>query len=353
MHICYLIAANEPHAYWWTRYFIERGHRVSVISYSKDEIEGADNYHIDSHFRGPLKYITTVSGVKALIRALKPDIVHAHYVTSQGFLALMSGFHPRMLSVWGSDIAVAPGKNPIMRMIVRQSLESADCINSPAEHITDKILNITDRIKRIETYQYGVDTAYIDTIEPQKKSAKFRIISTRNFKPIYNMEIVLKSVSELRRTRYDFDFIILGKGTDEQTMSIEHYIDKYKMHDYTYFPGFVPMDTVFSYLKSSDIFISIPDTDGTPISVLEGMYCGAFPVLSDIEANREIVNNNNALLTGLSENSIVSDIQYALENSKLRRQAAEFNRTLVNNKYKWLDNMKRTEQIYRDLMEHA
>jgi len=43
--------------------------------------------------------------IRRLIKKIKPDIVHAHYVTQYGFCGAFSGFHPFIVSPGESDIA--------------------------------------------------------------------------------------------------------------------------------------------------------------------------------------------------------------------------------------------------------
>ena len=55
-------------------------------------------------------YLFTIYKVRKLIFSIEPDIVHAHWATSYGLLAAVSGFHPLVISTWGSDIMDSPQK---------------------------------------------------------------------------------------------------------------------------------------------------------------------------------------------------------------------------------------------------
>ena len=48
MNICFLAPANNYHTIKWCNWFSSRGHKVSVISFVKGSIEGAQIYYIDS-----------------------------------------------------------------------------------------------------------------------------------------------------------------------------------------------------------------------------------------------------------------------------------------------------------------
>ena len=58
-----------------------------------------------------LAYIKYVAVLKRIINHFKPDILHAHYASSYGLVGSLTGFHPFVLSVWGSDVYDFPTKS--------------------------------------------------------------------------------------------------------------------------------------------------------------------------------------------------------------------------------------------------
>ena len=71
-----------------------------------------------------------VRALRTVIRKEKPDILHAHYATSYGLVAALSGFHPFVVSVWGSDIYEFPRQSAVNRMAVKYILGRADRVLS-------------------------------------------------------------------------------------------------------------------------------------------------------------------------------------------------------------------------------
>ena len=59
------------------------------------------------------RHSKAVRELKRLIKKEKPDIVHAHYATSYGLVAALAGFHPLIISVWGSDVYEFPKQSKI------------------------------------------------------------------------------------------------------------------------------------------------------------------------------------------------------------------------------------------------
>ena len=99
MKICFLAPANNYHTQKWCKYFVEQGHEVSVLSLTDGNIAGAKVYWLNANTRATqsdfhkLKYLFQFSRVKKIIEEIKPDIINAHYASSYGTLAAISGLN--------------------------------------------------------------------------------------------------------------------------------------------------------------------------------------------------------------------------------------------------------------------
>src|SRR3546814_2222094 len=66
-------------------------------------------------FGVPWGYIAAAPYLQRLFKAIRPDLLNAHYATGYGLLARLGGYSPLLLSVWGSDVYDFPGKSPLHR----------------------------------------------------------------------------------------------------------------------------------------------------------------------------------------------------------------------------------------------
>jgi glycosyltransferase involved in cell wall biosynthesis len=78
------------------------------------------------------------------------------------------------------------------------------------------------------------------------------------------------------------------------------------------------------------------------------MACGAFPIVTDIPANREWVNSgeNGILFNSRDWNSLADAIVRALHDPGLRNRAAKMNWEIVQQRASWQNNMTMMEQQY-------
>src|SRR3989338_3941536 len=111
--ICFLGNASSIHTIKWARYFAERGHNAHLVSFDKPEtkdLRGLQLHIIKRVIKiqtKPWIFLNmpfTVFQIKKILKEINPDIVNAHYVASYGLRAVFSGFHPLILTAWGSDI---------------------------------------------------------------------------------------------------------------------------------------------------------------------------------------------------------------------------------------------------------
>jgi glycosyltransferase involved in cell wall biosynthesis len=135
----------------------------------------------------------------------------------------------------------------------------------------------------------------------------------------------VKAVKLLVDRSYDIHFHILGDGPLAEpiralvrSLGLEHRI---------HFEGRVPAPTVASFLRKADVYLATAHSDGASASLFEAMACGAFPVVTDIPANREWIKHgiNGLLFRAGDVEATAEAIAHALGSPRLRAQAADAN----------------------------
>jgi len=105
-------------------------------------------------------------------------------------------------------------------------------------------------------------------------------------------------------------------------------------------------------MKESKVYVSPSIHDGTPNTLLEAMACGCFPVAGDIESLREWVDPgvNGFLVDPRDPEALSSAILTALENPKMREEAAERNLALLQNKAARSATLPKIEGFYQQFL---
>src|SRR5262245_50581876 len=104
MRLALLGPGRSPHIEKWVNSLSERGHEVHLITAHNPSTAISSKVKIHRmRFAPPLAYFCGTE-LKNILKEIKPDLLNVHSASGYGQLARLSGFHPVLLSVWGSDV---------------------------------------------------------------------------------------------------------------------------------------------------------------------------------------------------------------------------------------------------------
>ncbi len=367
VRICYLASAGSLHTQRWLRYFAEKGHDVHLISPEPprdSDIGGVRLYEL-KEFRPQIRIISfslnlilSVLQIKKLVKRIKPDILHAHYITECGFLGALSGFHPLVMSAWGSDILVEPKKSRLIRWMAKKALSEADLITSDGDNTIEEMLKLGADSNKIHLVYHGVD---IQRFKPAQKNEILEkeleisespvIISVRSLNPIYNVETVVKSVPLVLKQFPEAEFIIAGNGLQKDYL--EDMAKSLGVQGHTKFIGEIPNSEIPYYLTLADVYVSTSLSEGgTSVSLAEAMSCGLAPVVTDVGDVRKWIENgkNGFVVPTKSPDLLAEKVIYLLENKELRDKIGKAGRHLVEERANYQKEMEKMEKLYEELV---
>jgi glycosyltransferase involved in cell wall biosynthesis len=263
-----------------------------VMVITNETIDYCPQVKISFEMRNPFEVYANIQAVKKVIREFKPDIIHVHQANAYGYIASMANKRriPMVLTTWGSDVLLLPHRGFIYRYIVNKSLRDADFITADAHYMAKAIHALIGQ-KEVTIANFGIEISSIpDTYKKEKI-----IYSNRLHQDLYNIDKIIEGCTQFLKENADWSLTVgaNGKNTEVLKAQAKEQISENQVS----FIGFVTSDiNRANYLKSS-IYISIPNSDGTAISLLEAMAYGAIPVVSDLPANREwIIDGENGII---------------------------------------------------------
>jgi glycosyltransferase involved in cell wall biosynthesis len=354
MRICYLANTASIHTERWASHFTQRGHQVTVVSLTNAPIAGVDVRWIgpDPNVEGRGAYLWAVPRLRKLLRELNPDVLHAHYAGGYGLTAALSGFQPMALTAWGSDVLILPRTSLLMRLLVTHSLRQACLVTSMAQHMTAAITGLGVPGDRVLTLPFGVDTKlFRPACRLSTSRAGFTIVSTRHLEPLYNINLLVEAMPEIAAALPDVRLLLIGEGSERGRL--EARVRELDLASQVKFLGRKRPREIARYLSDADLFISTSLSDGNNVSLNEAMACGAFPIATDIPANREwIRHGENGFLTGVRDSHALAGLAVqALRQRDLRVRAAEINWEIIQRRGSWSAAMDVMEEKYRNLIQ--
>ena len=241
----------------------------------------------------------TLAAIKC-VRDRKCDLIHAHWAVPAGLMALAAGWicrKPVIVTVHGSDILVVPEKSRLIRGLVKYTLTRADAITSVADHLTDRIVEMGAPREKIITFPMSVpNESFVPEGEtPEGWLGKKVIFSNRSLYPLYDVETLVRAVPAVVEEEPRAKFVIAGAGPESERL--KNLASELGVAEHVEFIGAIPHERMPDYLRGSAAYVSTALSDGASVSLLEAMACGAFPVVADIAANREWIDDGkNGLL---------------------------------------------------------
>jgi len=345
MKIFCIGAAISIHNKRWAEWFSGRGHEVNFLSDTPGEIENVRLYMVN--LRNKLLFMPNVLRIRKIARRIAPDVIVGHYVYGYGLFAALAGVHPLVVSAWGSDVLIRPKESLPKRIAVSYVLRKADLVHTVANHLARECIKLGADPENTITLPYTPNPEEFNlNIEPALKE-KNTVISTRALEPTYDVETLIRAAPAVVEKIQDVKFIITGSGPQKD--SLEKLAKSLHINNIKFVGGVKNMPGM---LASADVYVSTSLSDGTSISLLEAMACGAFPVVTNIEANRPWIKNGESgfLVPIKNPETLAQKIVEALENEKLRKSAKSKNWEVIQ-KHPWQKNMEIFEEKMRELVE--
>jgi glycosyltransferase involved in cell wall biosynthesis len=149
---------------------------------------------------------------------------------------------------------------------------------------------------------------------------------------------------------YDVSYNLLGRGPLlDPLQNLARHLD---LADRVSFPGYFQPAMVAAHLRAADVYVSASKSDGASSSLFEAMACGAFPVVSDIPANRDWIESgvNGYLVPPDDVERFANAICQALASPDFRHKAVIMNVNIVNQKLSRLRNQRQLSDSFRELV---
>jgi glycosyltransferase involved in cell wall biosynthesis len=383
MKILFVADGRSPISQNWIRHFAERGDDVYLastfvcdvdfpikrleftpVAFSAVKKQGSSPGGSSSRtlglrtlirqWVGPVTIARSARKLRAFIRKVQPDIIHALRVPYEGMLtaSALAGLVPRppfLVSIWGNDFTLHAPSTPLMGYYTRKTMKAADALHADCER----------DIRLAQTWGLGVDKPTLVTpgnggirvevfyppAEPVKNPV---VINPRGFRAYVKNEAFFKSIPLVLEKRSDARFVCSSMQGESQVLQwmkdlkIEHAVrlSPPLLH--------AQMGEVF---RAAQVVVSPSIHDGTPNSLLEGMACGCFPVAGDLESIREwITHGHNGFLVDPNNPQAIADaILIALEREDLRREAAGLNVKIISARGEYTQNMKLVGEFYEKM----
>jgi glycosyltransferase involved in cell wall biosynthesis len=264
---------------------------IHLISVAEPDFEwqNSDLTLVDFSLRSPKNYIKTVSQIRAAYETFRPDVVHVHQLNAVAFFALHAlGKYaiPTVATAWGSDVLVQPERNALFRWLVRFSLKRAKVFTSDSVFMGERMQELLpERALDITICNFGVDP--VKHVLPKEKI----IFSNRLHKKLYRIDKIISAFHSFCQTSEANGWNLVIGATGSETENLKSLATDLGLNDRIKFVGWLQKNENMEYYARAQVFVSVPESDATAISLLEAMNHGCFPIVSDLPVSPEWIDD--------------------------------------------------------------
>lgn len=368
MKLLLLSDAYSIHTIKWAKSLSKKGIEIAIFSLNCNENEvnpyQQNNnikvyYCIDKNAKkrssgfAKISYLKALPCLKQVIKEFKPDIVHAHYASSYGLLGALSGFHPFILSVWGSDVFDFPNISFLHKAVIKYNLAKADKILSTSKVMAIETNKYTD--KEIVVTPFGID---LDKFKPLKVNSLFDkndiVIGTvKTLEEKYGIEYLIKAFAIVKDKHKYLPLKLLIVGAGSLSTALKKLTYDLGIEKDTVFTGKIAHELVPVYdnMLSVSVSVSVSNSESFGVAVIEASACGKPVVVSDVGGLPEVVKDG---ITGIvvpprNPQKTAEAIEKLVLDVKLRKKMGEAGRKRVDKLYDWNKNVEQMIEIYKTI----
>jgi len=341
-----VVGSNSPHVASFCR-MIKPDFRDIV--YLGDETLNIENdtvsnqYIVSPKVNNPFKIFHLVNQIKKVIKVEQPDVIHIHQINRLGIYSTFCIEKPTPLIVtaWGSDVLQQPKENFIKKSAVKYVLKKALACTADSQHMVDEMRKLQPAMKQCQLIYFGINP--IGYISDLKENI---IYSNRLHKDFYNIDKIIKDFSSFSTKHPDWKLIIAANGPEtDKLKALSHRLG---LENKIEFVGWLDKSQNINFYKKARIYISIPDSDGTSVSLLEAMSAGCLPIIGDIPVSHEwIENSKNGVIYSAKRNCFEEALN--IESEKLR----EHNSKIIQQKATKEISAKNFFTLYADVLNKS
>lgn len=361
MHILYCSLGFSPHDYRFLDALSRSEHQISYLALS--DIGALDSRKVPERIQdlrnvypvntdGWRQTIRVVQRLSDIIRQIKPDLIHAGPLQKVAFPLALTRFHPLVAMSWGSDVLL-DARSGWGRWKARYVLQRCDGFVCDSHAVLNRAEVLGVHKANSFVFPWGVD---LDQFSPDQNGGLRTelgwdgatvLLSTRNWEPIYGVDIVLGVFAQLAKEMPELRMIMLGDGSMRD--DIDQAVRRFGLFDKIHLKGRVANADLPAYYQAADVYISASHSDGSSVSLLEAMATGLVCVVSDIPGNREWITHgvDGYLFERGNAESLISILRHCIKGRGAWPQLGRKARAQAVQRADWMKNYPILFDAYR------
>lgn len=368
LHVLFVARPATLHACRWMEAIVARGIRCSLAAISPPGVEPPAVPGVQEVARLPVvpirdpRYLPlfarNVWKLRGLARHLEPDILHAHFVEDGGWLVSWTGWHPQGITAWGSDLLVLPGRSRtgIGRWLTTRAVRKADFLTAPSAGLLDAARALGAAEGVLHRMLWGVDRK---RFHPDVDGSAWRVrldvppgvpfvLSPRRMEPVYRIPDILDAWGLLKGQGLPGILVLATDGGSLEAGFRERVAAESWSESVRFLPP-VTYPEMPALYAAADLVVSVPESDGTPMSVLESLASACPVIASDLPSLHPwVLPDRTGLRVPVGDTgALAGALARLMGDADLRRRLGEEGAGLIATEADQGTWMDRAAELYR------
>lgn len=312
---------------------LDAGIRVAVAGFGVREMAGAGTYDLGWSTPSPsdAQFGVAIPRLAKVIRKVRPTIINPHYLSSYGLMSVLAARLAAPLrgrpyvvhTVWGTDLLVTARASFSRRALARFALRRAQLVTGDSNDLEAEAAALAPGVP-FHRFVFGPP----ESLLAQPRSHDSLVISARRLDPDTRVPLVLEAFRRAHEldpaSMHGWRLIVAGTGSDAARVRAIAGVD-----ERIELVGMLQQDDLYRLFSSAAIAVSIPVSDATSAALLEAMAAGTLPIVNDLPANREWVDD--AVGITVSQDPTIDELAFAIASATRRSDSTEAVRARVAN----------------------
>jgi glycosyltransferase involved in cell wall biosynthesis len=298
-----------------------------------------------------------VPAVKKLLAKIQPDLVNAHYASGYATTARLAGYHPWILSVWGSDVYDFPYKSKMHKWLIKKNIRAADCVASTSHCMAEQIRSLTPELSNIAITPFGVDMKAYDSILPVPAEQKSMVVigTVKSMRQNYGIDTLIEAFAILSKyhntlpseRRPELHLRLVGCG--DQVPELKVLARQLGVAKSVEFVGRVVHAKVPHELAKLDIYVALSRKESFGVAIIEASAAGRPVVVSDVGGLPEVIVDGKTgfLVPSESPQAAANALSKLVMDADLRHSMGVCGQLHVANHYSWEKSIETMLDVYK------
>lgn len=354
LRVCIVGPGANVHVQRWTAGLTTRGVGVSLLSTTPLE---SSMSHVPVHAiptaragMTPAQRLTTLlrgwARVPALMRSLKPDLVHLHGLPLPAAVPFLRLIPRLIVSAWGSDVAQRDSRKERFYPLL---LDHAAAITATSQYLARVTASYLRAPRTIQVVPFGVDVRrFAPAIHAP---AALRIGAIRHLERNYGIDVLIDALPAVLRSVPLDACVIAGDGSLREQLNERAAASSITRH--VRWLGRVPHESVPKLLRSLALFINPSRAESFGVAALEAQACGVPVIATRVGGLPEVVRDGETglLVPPVDPEALAAAIVELLPDSDRRAAMGRAARAWVRERYDWEGSLDQMLAVYRQALD--